>query len=285
MDDLVTIVVAHPRAAGYLALALGLLWLASEVLAYLGKVRANGVVQLVFGVLARVFGRVPIVGVVVRALGPLPPPAPAEDLSKRRVIDRASLRALLPLVFLAALLAGCDWSPIDDARSEVLYGLVVGGLAFTGAAWWLFRYAGARRIVLVALLALPACAAPWRAAAIGISTVDRAAAKALQEWEAHDVAHEAALVDEAIAKNRPAETVKKEVAAWRAIADRVDAGFVALAAASGAAKAGVVMAAQGKASIAGVLSALLEGVRAFLGVLRVAGVKLPAELAGLVGAS
>jgi hypothetical protein len=156
-----------------------------------------------------------------------------KDPTERQTIDRASLRALLPLLFLAT--------------------------------------------------ALMSCAAPWRAAAIAISTVDRAAVKAAQEWEGYDVAHETAIVDEAIAKNRPHETAKREVDAWRKTADRVDLAFIAVKDASSAAKAGVVMASQGKASIAGVISALLDGVRVFLDVLRIAGVKLPGELAALIG--
>lgn len=138
-------------------------------------------------------------------------------------------------------------------------------------------------VLFVASLLGLGCAAPWRGAAIGISTVDRAAIKAAQEWEGYDVARENALIDEARTKNRPYETVKREVDAWRATADRVDLGFTALKGASSAAKSGVVMASQGKASIAGVLSALLDGVRAFLDVLRAAGVKLPGELVGLIG--
>lgn len=136
---------------------------------------------------------------------------------------------------------------------------------------------------VVFLAALAGCAAPWRGAAIGISTVDRAAVEAAKEWEAFDKAKDTAIVDEGHAKNTPHAEVRKRLDEWRATSDRVNLGFAALRDASSAAKAGVVMASQGKASIAGVLSALLDGVRAFLGVLKAAGVKLPGELAGLIG--
>ena len=68
-------------------------------------------------------------------------------------------------------------------------------------------------------------ASPYAIARVSLSAAHRATQDAVREWGVHYERKVAEIVDGGIAAKRPVEDIRRDLAAWRATADKVDAGF------------------------------------------------------------
>lgn len=138
---------------------------------------------------------------------------------------------------------------------------------------------------LVLLLALSACGPDaYTNARKGVLIAAKAAVAAQDEWDEADIRHEKEILHAGIAAKTPADTIAKEIAAWREISAKVDLLWRAASKEIVIAKLVIAAAEAGKQALdlKMLVKPLILKAAMIRDILKVSGVKIPVELETLL---